>query len=71
MALPTGATLTAQGMSLMCLFVLLILRPELVRRSGALPMVAAVTAQGGAGFKDAATTIRIRNLITSLYGFLT
>ena len=51
--------LTAQGMSIMCLFVVFMLSSELVRNGGGwggLPMVAAVTIQGGAGFKDATIT---------------
>ena len=34
-------------------------------------MVAALTVMGGAGFNDATTTTKIKNLNISLYGFLT
>ena len=44
---------------------------ELARKGGALPIVAAKTVQGGAGFKDATTTMNMQNLFPSLYGFLT
>ena len=56
--------LTDQEMSVMGLFVVYMWSQELVRKRGALHMVAAVTVQGGAGYKDAKTTMKLPSFCT-------
>ena len=56
--------LTTQGISIMCLFIVFMWSPQLVRKREG-PIVAAVTVQGGAGFKDATRTMNMQNFIPS------
>ena len=58
--------LTAQGM---CLFVVFMLRPEMLRKRGALPTVPAVTVQGEAGTEDATTAFKNIKLYHWFAGF--
>ena len=54
--------LTTQEITIVCLFVVFIYSPTLVRKWGALPVVAAVTVQGGAEFNDPSKTMTIEKL---------
>ena len=59
-------------MIILCLVVVFIGSPELVRKGvGALPMVGFLKVQGGTGFKGATTTMNMENFIPSLYDFPT
>ena len=51
--------LTAQGLTMKCLFVVFLLSPTLGENGEVIPIVAFVTVKGGAGIKDATSTMTL------------
>ena len=61
-ALATVRTLTAQGVTMVCFFVVFRWSPKLLKMRRGPPMVANMTVQGMAGTRDATTTMKIVKL---------
>ena len=64
----TVAALTAQGISIICLFVVFI--PDHLKKGGAFNLYGGSCNKGGAQFRDATTTMKMQNFILSLHSFL-